>query len=270
MFKKIAIASVIVVAGLVLLAKTSVGSYVHTGWRKLKAETKNQIPLEFEIERLKDEVSQLVPDMNKNFNEIAHEVVALDSLKDDIGRTRANLEMQKKNILVMRDDVQGKSDTQKVSYSGKLYPVEQVKTKLAKDWEAYKAGEESLKAKEQLLEAKETSLAAAREKINSMRAKKEQLEVQIAQMEAELKTLRVAETRGSFKIDDSRLSRIEESLKDIRTRIKVAAKAAEMEGEFKSDMIPVQEKVQANDVLKDIENHFGKTDSKEVAEGSQK
>ncbi|HEY1861426.1 MAG TPA: hypothetical protein VGG61_13785 [Gemmataceae bacterium] len=68
MFKKIAIASVIVVAGLVLLAKTSVGSYVHTGWKKIKAESKNQIPLEFELERVKYEVSQLVPDMNKNFN----------------------------------------------------------------------------------------------------------------------------------------------------------------------------------------------------------
>src|SRR6266851_4449838 len=87
MFKKIAIASVIVVAGLVLIAKTSVGSYVHTGWKQLKAGTKNQIPLEFEIERAKDEVSQLVPDMNKYFNEMAHEVVALDSLKEDISRT---------------------------------------------------------------------------------------------------------------------------------------------------------------------------------------
>jgi chromosome segregation ATPase len=265
MFKKIAIASVVVVAGLVLLTKTSLGSYVHTSWKKIKAETKNQIPLEFELERAKDEVSQLVPDMNKYFNEMAHEVVALDNLKDDISRTRANLDVQKKNILVMREDVQGKSDTQKVSYGGTAYTVERVRTKLAKDWEAYKASEESLRAKEQLLEAKETSLAAAREKLGAMRTKKEQLEVQIAKMEADLKTLRVAETRGSFKIDDSRLARIEESLKDISTRIKVASKAAELEGEFRSDMIPVQEKVQVNDVLKDIDNHFGKTDSKEVA-----
>jgi len=270
MFKKIAIASVIVVAGLVLIAKTSVGSYVHTGWKQLKAGTKNQIPLEFEIERAKDEVSQLVPDMNKYFNEMAHEVVALDSLKEDISRTRANLDLQKKNILVMKDDVQGKSDTQKVSYGGTAYTVERVRTKLAKDWEAYKASEVSLKAKEQLLEAKETSLVAAREKLGAMRSKKEQLEVQIAQMEAELKTLRVAETRGSFKIDDSRLARIESSLADIRTRIKVAAKAAELEGEFKSDMIPVQEKVQVNDVLKDIDNHFGKTETKEVASDRSK
>jgi chromosome segregation ATPase len=265
MFKKIAIASVVVVAGLVLLAKTNLGSYAHTAWKKAKIGASNQVPLEFEIERVRDEVSQLVPDMNKNFNEIAHEMVAIENLREDVSRTRANLDVQKKNILVMRDDVQGKTDAQTVSYGGQVFKVDRVRTKLAKDWEAFKQGEESLKAKEQLLEAKETSLAAAREKLNSMKAKKEQLEVQIAQMEAELKTLRVAETRGSFKIDDSRLARIESSLADIRTRIKVASKAAELEGEFKSDMIPVEQKVQANDVLKEIDSHFGKTETKEIA-----
>jgi chromosome segregation ATPase len=269
MFKKIAIASVIVVAGLVLVAKTSVGSYVHTGWKKLKAETKNQIPLEFEIERLKDEVSQLVPDMNKNFNEIAHEHVALENLKEDISRTRANLEVQKKNILIMKDDIQGKSDTQKVMYGGSAYSVERVKTKLAKDWESYKACEDSLSAKEKLYEAKETALGAAKDKLAGMRSVKEQLEVQIAQMEADLKTLRVTETRSSFKIDDSRLARIQSSVADIRNRIKVAHKAAELEGQFNNENIPVQEKAQANDVLKDIDNHFGKSDGKEVVTGSK-
>ena len=85
MFKKIAIASVVVVAGLVLLAKTNLGSYAHTAWKKAKIGVSEQVPLEFEIERVRDEVSKLTPDMDKNFNAIAHEMVAIDNLRDPRG-----------------------------------------------------------------------------------------------------------------------------------------------------------------------------------------
>jgi chromosome segregation ATPase len=265
MFKKIAIASVVVVAGLVILAKTNLGSYAHTAWKKVKAETKNQVPLEFEIERVRDEVSKLVPDMDKNFNAIAQEMVAIDNLRADVNKTRANLEVQKKNILMMSEDLKGKGDTDLISYDGANYKASRVRTKLAKDWDAYRQGEESLDSKKKLLEAKEEALSAAREQLNSMKAKKEQLEVQLAQLEAELKTLRVAEARGSFKIDDSRLARIESSLADIRNRVKVASTEAALKGEYQSDVIPVEQKVQTNDILKEIDSHFSKADGREVA-----
>jgi hypothetical protein len=99
-----------------------------------------------------------------------------------------------------------------------------------------------------------------------MKVKKEQLEVQLAQMEAELKTLRVAEARGSVKIDDSRLAHIESSMGEIRDRVKVAQKECELTAEFKTDMIQVEKKVQTADVLKEIDSHFGKGETKELAE----
>jgi chromosome segregation ATPase len=263
MMKKIGIASVVVLAGLVLLATTNLGSYARTGWNKIKKHAGNSVPLEFELERVRGEVDQLVPDMNKNINAIAHEMVAIDNLRKDIEQTRANLDAQKKNILTMREDVEGKGDREVIFYDGSPYKAERVKTKLARDWEAYKQGEASLKAKEELLEAKEQSLAAAKEQMNAMKAKKEHLEVEIAQLEAQLKTLRVSEARGSFKIDDSRLGRIEDSLKDIRNRINVASTEASLRGEYNSDVIPVEKKVQTADVLKDIDSHFAK--DKELA-----
>jgi chromosome segregation ATPase len=265
MLKKIGIASVVVLAGLVLVTTTSLGSYVKLGIKKATQGVKSQIPIEVEIERVRDEISQLGPDMNKHLNAIAQEMVAIEKLRDDVKQTRANLEVQKKNILTMREDVQDKSDIQRVDYGGHLYTVAKIRDKLARDWQSYKQAEASLKAKEELLEAKEQSLAAAREQINAMKIKKEQLEVQVAQLEAELKTLRVAEARGSFKIDDSRLAHIESSLGEIRDRVKVAQNESVLKGEFQNDMIPVEKKVQTADVLKEIDSHFGKTETKELA-----
>jgi chromosome segregation ATPase len=265
MMKKIGIASVVVLAGLVLFTTTSLGSYAKLAWKKGTQGIKHQIPPEVEIERLRDEISQLGPDLNKNVNALAQEYVAIENLREDIKQTRANLDGQKKNILTMREDLNGKSETDKIEYNGTRYSVVKVKAKLSRDWESYKQAEASLKAKEELLEAKEQSLAAAREQINAMRAKKEQLEVQLAQMEAELKTLRVAETRGSFKIDGSRLAHIESSMAELRDRVKVAQKESELSAEFKTDMIEVEKKVQTADVLKEIDSHFGKGESKEVA-----
>jgi chromosome segregation ATPase len=267
MLKKIGIASVVVVAGLVLFTTTSLGSYCKLAWKKARAGVSNQIPIEVEIERVRDEISQLGPDMNKNLNAIAQEMVAIENLREDIKQTRANLDGQKKNILTMREDlenVKDRSETKFIDYGGKRYSAEKVRAKLARDWESYKQAEASLKAKEELLEAKEQSLAAAREQINAMKAKKEQLEVQVAQLEAELKTLRVAEARGSFKIDDSRLAHIESSLGEIRNRVKVAQNESVLKGEFQNDMIPVEKKVQTADVLKEIDGHFGKAEKKEL------
>ena len=265
MMKKIGIASVVVLAGLVVLATTNLGSYARTGWNKIKKHACSQVSPEFEIDRVRDEISQLVPDMNKNLNAIAQEMVAVENLRKDIEQTRANLDAQKKNILQMREDVEGKNPSEWIEYGGTRYKADRVRIKLARDWESYKAAEASLKAKENLLEAKEQALAAAKEQMNSMKAKKEQLEVELAQLEAELKTLRVAEARGSFKIDDSRLARIEGSLNDIRDRIKVAKTEADLRGEFSSDVIPVEKKVQTADVLKEIDSHFAGKDTKELA-----
>src|SRR5215831_18380895 len=62
--KKLVIVALVFVA---LLSHTSaghkVGSFISTAWGKMVTGAENQVPLEFEIERLRHETAQLVPDM---------------------------------------------------------------------------------------------------------------------------------------------------------------------------------------------------------------
>ena len=105
MFKKlgITIASAAVCLGLLHLAGLT--SYTATAWNNVSKKVKGQVPIEFEIERLRHEVAQLVPDMKKNFNTIAEEMVAVENLQKDVTTTQANLKVQKQNLLTKTEDL---------------------------------------------------------------------------------------------------------------------------------------------------------------------
>ncbi len=256
MLKKIAILGAIVVAGLFLFNRTHLGSYAGTAWKKVKEGAKQSVPLEFEIECVKNEVSKLVPDMKKNLSTIADEMVQVENLREDIVVTKAQLDKQRDNVLTMRKDLE--SGARKVKYGDREYSAERVKEKLARDWESYKNCEKNLETKERLLETREQALAVEREKLATMRQRKDQLEVQVAQMDADLKNLRLAQTRSDFQIDDSRLARINASLASIRDRLKSEKLVTEMGGTFANDLdIPVEKRVKTTELLKDIDSHFG-------------
>jgi chromosome segregation ATPase len=143
-------------------------------------------------------------------------------------------------------------------YGGRSYSRDRLQTKLTADLASYRRCQEELSSREQLLEAKERSLEATREQLATMRDQKRELEVQIAQLEAELKTVRLAQSRCKFQLDDSRLAEIKASLADVRNRLKVEAKTAELQGEFANDAIPVERKQQsADEVIREVHNYFG-------------
>jgi len=103
MLKKIAFATLAVSAGLFLVGQTRLCSYGGTAWKKIQVGAKHQIPVEFEIDRLKHEISQLLPDMKRNCTAIAEEIVAVQNLKEDVAYTRTNLDKQKQSVRALKD-----------------------------------------------------------------------------------------------------------------------------------------------------------------------
>lgn len=258
MCRKIAIGAAVVALGLGVLHVTGLSSYPATAWGKAKQTFKKNVPLEFEIERLQHQVQQLVPDMRKHLSGIAEEMAAIDTLREQITRTRANLDKQKANILAMKSDLEAGART--VSYNGRTYSSERIKDKLARDFASYQATEAEVKQREQLLEIRERSLDAAREKLTVMKSDKQKLEVEVAKLEAELKTIRLAQSRNKFHFDDSSLSQCKATLAEIRNRLKVEKTTAELEGEFANDSIPVEKKEQsAKDLTKEINGYFNES-----------
>lgn len=268
MLKKIAFAVLAVAAGLFLFSHTRLASYGGTAWKKVREATKQQVPLEFEIERIRHEVAQLIPDMQKNLSVLAEEIVAVQNLKEEIDTTRVNLNKQKDRIHALKEDL--KRGSERVVYDGRPYSVNRVRELLSRDLTAAQRCEQEIRSKEQLLEAKERALDAAREQLASMRSQKQELEVQVAQLEADVKTVRLAQTRSQFQLNDSRLSHIKGSLADLRSRLKVQQTHAILLGEFANDVIPVEKKAKSSEqLISEVETYLGenpKDESRVAAE----
>jgi len=235
MFKKLFVLTVAVGAGFFLLKSTHMGAYARTAWNKARTTVQGQIPLEFQLDTIRNEVAQLVPDMRRHISAVAGEAVAVDNLREEIVAIRDNLDKQREVVRNMTDELrEGKN--QVVSYRGQKYSAERFQEKLSIALLGAKQCADNLKAKEQLLEAKDRSLEAAKAQLSSMRTQKATLEVQIAQLEAELKTMRLAQCKSEFQLDDSRLSHIKAAIADVRSRMKVVKVEAAMVGDFENGL----------------------------------
>lgn len=255
MLKKVGWAAVVLLGLGVVLGNTRLGSLACTSWQRVKTNAKQQVPVEFELERIRTEVAKLVPDMKKNLSAIAAEMVAIDALKEDIASTRTRLDQKKRAMLGLTEELEN-GKTQLV-YGGRTYSRTRLEQQLTADLASYKRCESELKSKEQLLDAKEQSLEAARTQLAEMREQKRELEVQIAQLEAEVKTVRLAQSRCKIQMDDSRLAEIKESLAEVRTRLKVEKTTAELQGEFANDTIPYEKApTPTTDVTKEVRSYF--------------
>src|SRR6266852_136733 len=193
MLRKIVLAGLAVVGGLFILNSTHLGSYARTAWCKVRAHAKAQVPLEYQLETVRNEVAQFMPEMKNQISALAAESYAVKKLRNEVTDLHACLDKQRDKIHAMKVELQ--SGTEKTVLNGRNGSVERLRNRLDRDVASYKRCADELKAKESLLEAKEAALEAERDKLNSMKAQKEQWEVQIAQMETELKLLRSAQTK---------------------------------------------------------------------------
>jgi chromosome segregation ATPase len=175
-------------------------------------------------------------------------------------RTQANLKKRLDEILCVRKDLD--SGTEFVVYGAKKYPAVRVRSMLASDWESYKRVEEGLKSMEKLLEAKEAALAEGHKQLASMTGLKDQLKGELDQVEAELKTLRLAQTRNNIQIDNTRMTRFNNSLAELKKRIKIETKELEYDGVFAGPAVTAEKPVDvAERALKEIDERFGKVAS---------
>lgn len=266
MFKKLALAALAVVAGLFILNNTRLGSYGQTAWGKIRHAAKQQVPLEFELERVKQQVAQLVPDTRKHLSMVAEEMVAIENLKEEIKTAKGNLASQKDTIRAMAAEL--KSGTERISYAGRTWTRTRMSEKLSADVRACQRLEEEVKAREQLLDHKERALDTTREQLASIRTQKQELEVEIARLEAELKSLRLAQTKSKVQIDDSRLAHIKASLAEIRNRLNVDKKTQELVSQFADpeSVTPEPKTQSAADAVKEAEAYLNNGGDTRVAD----
>jgi chromosome segregation ATPase len=264
MLKKLLIAVVAVAVGLTVVKSTKLGSLMRVKCNEATAWFNKQVPVPDEIARLRLEIGRLSDDTKGHCQVIAEEMVAVDNLKREVSEAETKLAQQKKKITAMRDALTD-GGTQKVVLGDDTYPRRQVERQLARDFGAFKNCEAQLAAKKKLLESRQECLAKAREQLAAMQEARRDLEVQVSQLEAEYNTLKVTQTKSKFALDDSALSKVKEGVQALRDRIAAEQNRAALQAEFGDGSISANDTVKTKDLLKEIDNHFGKDQGKVAA-----
>jgi peptidoglycan hydrolase CwlO-like protein len=251
---------------LVLLFGKSTVSYLRTSAGYVSDAAQESVPIEFQIDRARGMIKDLVPEVRKNMQVIAKEEVEVKKLEEQIAQTQTRLAKEKEQLLRLKTDLaSGKSN---FTYASRSYSVEQVKTDMANRFERYKTGEATLASLEQMLTARQRSLEAARQKLEGMLAAKRQLAVEVENLEARLQMVAAAQSTSAYQFDDSRLGQAKELIAKLRTRLDVAEKLANAETKYQGE-IQLEGTSPAN-IVEEVTEHFAGDSPTKLAAATQK
>ena len=158
-------AAVMVALGTFVFGR-DVFSYATTWGGTVRNAVKSEVPLEFEIERARTEVENLVPDIRDMMHVIASAQVDIDHKAKHVERKSATLDSKKKAILALRSDLD--SGRTEFVYAKHSYSAGDVRKDLEKRFKLYKVAENSLESDTQILTAWQRTMRANQDKLDSM------------------------------------------------------------------------------------------------------
>ena len=236
-------------------------SYVGTSVGWVKGSVRDAVPIEFEIERARKMVKNLVPDIRKNMHAIAREEVEIQRLDKQIAETESRLDRDKVGMLKLKTDLE--SGNNSFQYASHSYTRNEVKKDLTHRFDRFKTNEATLASLREIRGARQRSLQAAQQKLADMQVQKRQLEVQVENIDARLKMFEAAQTTCDYNFDDSQLSRVKELLSDLHTKLEVSERLVNSESHFGGE-IELEETV-SEDIVDEVTQYFHDKDQPQVA-----
>ena len=233
--------------------KTNLCSYATTSYRRVSNSVEEAVPMEFQIDRARNMVRDLEPEIRRSMHVIAKEEVEVAELDKRVAAAQAKSEKDKTEIMRLQSDL--KTGKNVFRYAGHSYSEDEVKADLARRFNRFKTVDGTLENMTQMRDARQRNLDAARQKLTAMMAAQRQLQVDVENLDAKLKLVEVAEASSDFQFDDSQLARAKQLMTDIRTRLDVAAKLANADENFQ-DEIPLDE-ANSEDVTEQVAEYFG-------------
>jgi chromosome segregation ATPase len=230
-------------------------SYVKTAANKISETVKNNVSIGYEIDRARQMIKDLIPEIRHNMQLIAKEEIQVKQFEKRVDQADKTLSRDREEILRMKEALDQNPEAKTLKFANLTYPVHRVNKDLANRFKHYKKADETSFNLSKVLDARQRTLVAARQKLNGMLAAKQQLEVDVENLEARLKMVEVAQTTSEFDFDDSHLARTKELINDINTRIEVSARLLDVETDFPA-RIPLESLEEMEDISDQITEYF--------------
>jgi chromosome segregation ATPase len=248
MLKKILIAAVAVVAGLVVLNHSSL---VKTYWNKMCHSAKRMVPPEVRLQQLNTEIANIDKDIKKNLSKLASMEVDVNMFEDKLKEDRKEQAHVRADIVDMRKALEVRGEN--VVFRKGPISATQLTDRLEMAVTKFTGLKERIKVQEELLANKKRTLEAAYSRISEMKNEKEKLRVLATKLETHLETVRLKQVQNQeITFDDSAISNAREIAKDVEIQLRTAEKAMELRAQFGyADKVPDEKPTKNRDeVLK--------------------
>ncbi|HAY80130.1 MAG TPA: hypothetical protein DCY79_10035 [Planctomycetaceae bacterium] len=229
-------------------------SVVKTFASKTQESVSNQIPVEFDIDRAREAMKGLEPEIRRNVHLIAKEEVEIEKLEKTIAKSDEQLAQDRRNIMRLKDALDGGS--RNIVLVGHTYSPAQVEKDLRVRFENFKTNEDRNENLVKILDARRSSLNAAKEKLHEMESQRETLRVTIEKLSAHAKMIEVAKTTSEFNFDDSQLGYVKEIIEKVETRLEVEERMLNVNIDTDHHIPLEKEGLVDGDISEEVANYF--------------
>jgi hypothetical protein len=234
-------------AGLLFFGK-DLFSYAFSSGRMLKTAVKDTIPVQFEIQRARDLLEDLIPEMHANLRLVAEEEVEVASLEKKVVKEREWVAGERSEIQRLRKDL----DVRPAAYAAGegRDSVDQ----LSQKFERFRTRELLLSGNEKLLQNRRRTLNAAIQRLEKTRLARVELAAQIEGLEGQFHLLQAQGSSCDLRLNDTKLAQTQRLLGDLKKRLEVAQRVLEREASI-TDPSPAPS-VTPERLKDEIDTHF--------------
>ena len=228
--KKIVVLGVLVLGGLWACKKTHLCSYASTLWNKGQHAVKGQIPRQFELDRVRNEIDKLDNDVRTLLGPIAEKQAALNRLERDIKTARVNHKAMREQLLALTQKVE--TGGREISWDGEEVSLDEAKARLAQEFAVFKAVDGNLKSREQVLAAQKQAIRLAHEQLRKISEQKSLFEARLAQLQATEENLNLQQIASPLRVDEGRVADIKNTLDAVEQGQEVEQQKRTLESQY--------------------------------------
>lgn len=233
MLKKMVILGVIGFVAVSALGGTKFYSYMRSEWKAAQERAEASIPPEKELRRLREEIKLLDKDILAVVDEVAKQRVAVKQLEAQTEKLSAEQATFLKNLKDRGTELKARDEALRgaqghVTFGDRTFNIaeatknlEAAKAELEADAKRYKKNQQSLETMQTTLVNRIKVRDSLEKQLAAMKIQKIELTATADELEAQLAALKVQQTESKFQTDESRMAKIKEDLRNLRTKVDV-------------------------------------------------
>jgi hypothetical protein len=234
-------------------------SYARTATGYVRNTVAEAIPIEVELQRARDMIDDLIPEMHANIKLVAQEEVEIEALEVDINRGEIALVDQRGKIAKLRDTL--KVEQVNYRFGNTRYSRQDVVNDMSRRFEMLRNSEDILGGKQRLLDRRKQTLSASVQNLGEIRQAKIDLEGQVQMLDSQYRLLQTAQSQSTVVIDGSQVAKVRRVIKQIKKRLDTAERVLQKE-QFFVESIPV-DAVSETELMEQVDAYL----SPETTEG---